>query len=377
MIEQLKIHQLRNLSSLTIAPKSYNLIVGDNGSGKTSLLEAVFLLSRGKTFRHHEPRRYISHRATSCAVWAKTSHVTLAVQKQLDEKSFASSLLKLDGQVMASQSALSFALPVLLIDPSGMTLLEEGSHGRRQLLDWLVFHMKPAFYDEWLAYQRLLKHRNSLLKTPNIRHHSHQISAWDYQLACHAKQLHEYRQVVFHQWFAIFKQMIAKLLPVYADRLFLSYQVGFDEEVGLFESLQHRLAMDIELGYTRIGAHRADVIVSIKNHTDIRSKEQAVHVLSRGEKKLLIVALKLSQLQLLCQHLVADVMPVVLIDDIDAELDSKAVGILLETLLSLPCQLFVTSLNPKMDTLIQQKMTDKKLDTSQYQRLLIDKGQIT
>lgn len=377
MIEQLKIHQLRNLSSLTIAPKSYNLIVGDNGSGKTSLLEAVFLLSRGKTFRHHEPRRYISHHGKTCAVWAKTTHNTLAVQKQLNHKNLASSVLKFNEQVVVSQSVLSFVLPVVLIDPSGMTLLEEGSHGRRQLLDWLVFHMEPSFYDEWLAYQRLLKHRNGLLKMPNIGHHHRQIGAWDYQLAQYATSLHAYRQAVFADWLVFFWQMVGQLLPAYADRLELSYQAGFDVATGLLASLQQRLAMDVELGYTRVGAHRADMSVFVKKcHLNATGKEQAAHVLSRGEKKLLIVALKLSQLQLLCSRLSWGVVPVVLIDDIDAELDSKAIDVLLETLLSLPCQLFMTSLNPQLDSLVQQKIANKCLDGRDYQLLWLGDGRL-
>lgn len=371
MIEQLQIHQLRNLQAVNLTLKRCNLFVGDNASGKTSLLEAVFLLSRGKSFRHHEPKRYISHYQNSCTVWATTPYHTLALQKQLDAKNFATSLLKLDGQVVPTQSALSLALPVLLIDPSGMAMLEEGSGGRRQLLDWLAFHVEPRFYGVWLAYQRLLRQRNALLKATNM--HFGELMAWDKQLAYHAKHLHDYRHTVFASWVQSFEMMIAKLLPAYAGQIKLSYQAGFDEKLGLFASLQQRLASDKELGHTRIGAHRADVLVVLSktNQSGNKLKEQAANILSRGEKKLLITALRLSQLQTVCQNQ-SHAIPVVLIDDIDAELDDKAVDVFLQTALSLPCQLLITSLNPDMDALIQQKIADKM----DYQRFLVKAGNI-
>ena len=82
MITRLQITHVRNLNKISLTLADYNVFVGCNGSGKTSHLEAVFLLSRGKTFRHHEPKRYISHHQKSCKVWAMTKDDMLAVQKK-------------------------------------------------------------------------------------------------------------------------------------------------------------------------------------------------------------------------------------------------------------------------------------------------------
>lgn len=341
MLHELHVHWVRNLHAVSLELARCNVFVGDNGSGKTSLLEAVFLLSRGKSFRHHEPKRYISHQQQACTIWAKTDQNTLAIQKQLDEKAFATTTLKFDGNVVPTQSKLSFALPTLLIEPSGMMVLDTGSTQRRQLLDWLVFHMKPEFYGEWLSYQRLLRQRNALLKSATLYQHQQELMAWDYQLAHHATLLHTHRQAVFDRWQTNFEQMVQTLLPNCADGLSLVYQAGFDEKVGLFEILQSRLLSDKELGYTRLGGHRADVLVMLRLGD---KKEHATNVLSRGEKKLLITALKLSQLHTLCQTC-PNVRPVVLIDDIDAELDGWALEVLLQTLASLPCQVFMSSLS--------------------------------
>lgn len=339
MIEELRVHGFRNLNESKLALRACNVFIGANGSGKTSLLEAVFLLSRGKSFRHHEPKRYITHTKSSCTIWAKATCATLSIQKTLNDGT-ASTMLKINGNTAKNQSLLSYELPVCVLEPSGMALLEEGSHARRQLLDWVVFHMKQPFYGAWLAHERLLRQRNVLLKSPAIDHRLGELYAWDCQLAQYAQTLHKYRQSVFTQWQAEFRAMLEYFLPKYEANISLNYQAGFNEALGLQAVLKERLVSDMELGYTRIGAHRADVLVGFKAGQG--HKEQAVNVLSRGEKKLLICALKLSQLQLLCQ---AGMMPIVLIDDIDAELDKQAVKTLLGALLKLPCQLFITSLN--------------------------------
>ncbi|OOS20907.1 DNA replication/repair protein RecF [Moraxella pluranimalium] len=355
MIDRIHIHHLRNLSQASLSFAKCNLIFGDNGSGKTSLLEAVFLLSRGKSFRHHEPKRYISHHQQACTIWASTNfqeQCTLAIQKQLDGTGKSDTLLKFNEQTAQSQSVLSFHLPTVLIDPSSMSLLDEGSGSRRQLLDWLAFHVKPEFYHQWLQYQRLLKQRNSLLKYPNIQHRINELTAWDVQLSHYAQALHEHRVSMFDEWQVVFAQMVTKLLPNYADKISLQYLAGFDTTQPLSQTLSARVMQDIELGYTRIGAHRADVGVILKTTNDDGQKlrEQATHILSRGEKKLLITALRLSQLSLICTLLSQGKSaithpPVVLIDDIDAELDDAATNILLDTVLSLPCQSIISTLN--------------------------------
>ena len=385
MIERLQISHLRNLSQVNLPATACNVIIGANGSGKTSLLEAIFLLSRGKSFRHHQPKRYIQHHQNSATVHARLNDSsTLAIQKQAD----ATTILRLNQSTVYNQSILTEQLPTLLIDPSTMDMLEQGSASRRQLLDWLVFHMKQGFHPQWVAYQRLLKQRNSLLK--KSRHLTQvqlaELRAWDRGLSSHAALIHHYRERIFSEWQPYFAQSIAQLLPAYAEQLSLSYSAGYDINVALDVQLNERLEQDLQLGYTRIGNHRADIHVhwrsseplaihegqETKNTTvegDIHTKlpvlkEQAANVLSRGEKKLLITALRLSQLPLLLNtekdadisnnDFKSRVTPVVLLDDITAELDDRAIEILLSTLAQLPCQVFMTSLTDDIVPLVNK-----------------------
>ena len=396
MIERLQISHLRNLKQINLALSACNVIIGANGSGKTSLLEGIFLLSRGKSFRHSQPKRYVQHHQTSAVVHASlTDGSTLAIQKQAD----ATTVLRLNQTTVYNQSILTEKLPTLLIDPSSMDILEQGSASRRQLLDWLVFHMKQGFHPQWVAYQRLLKQRNSLLKqTKNLSQSQNtELKAWDKGLADHAALIHHYRLRIFEAWQPYFEQSIQQLLPSYARQLSLSYNPGYDTSMPLDEQLAERLPQDLQLGYTRIGSHRADIhvhwrstnhTVSTTNSVDAEThdtqqdykentfkepiiKEQAANILSRGEKKLLITALRLSQLPLLLNngqtidpsqlsnHVNAT--PIVLLDDITAELDDKAIDILLTTLGQLPCQVMMTSLTADILPKIEQHWSEPKV----------------
>ena len=390
MIERLQISHLRNLTQVNLQPAACNVIIGANGSGKTSLLEAIFLLSRGKSFRHHQPKRYIQHHQNATTVHAKINDSsTLAIQKQAD----ATTVLRLNQITVYNQSILTEQLPTLLIDPSTMDMLEQGSANRRQLLDWLVFHMKQGFHPQWLAYQRLLKQRNSLLKQ---RRHLTQVQlaelrAWDKGLSTHAALIHHYRETIFEAWQPYFSESIAQLLPAYAEQLSLNYNAGYDTSIALDIQLNERLEQDLQLGYTRIGNHRADIHVhwrstgSEQRATDKKNasfevnestklpvlKEQAANILSRGEKKLLITALRLSQLPLLLNvknnsdlarsNAKLRATPVVLLDDITAELDERAIEILLATLAQLPCQVFMSSLTESILPMINEYWSEPKV----------------
>ena len=403
MIERLQVSNLRNLTQVNLQSTVCNVVIGANGSGKTSLLEAIFLLSRGKSFRHHQPKRYIQHHQNNTTVYARLNDSrTLAIQKQTD----ATTILRLNQATVYNQSILTEQLPTLLIDPSTMDMLEQGSASRRQLLDWLVFHMKQGFHPQWVAYQRLLKQRNSLLKKTRqlTQVQLAELKSWDKGLSNHAALIHHYREQVFTEWQPYFAKSVLQLLPSYAEQLSLSYNAGYDTHVALDVQLNERLEQDLQLGYTRIGNHRADIHVHWRSDNTIDNqptnkkvsssdpetpsklpalKEQAANVLSRGEKKLLITALRLSQLPLLLNDnkdsgsfdnsSTSRATPVVLLDDITAELDDRAIGILLSTLAQLPCQVFMTSLTDDIVPLVNELWSKPRLfHVKQGQILSVD-----
>lgn len=347
MISRLSISHFRSLGTtkpLQIHPSRYNLIVGTNGSGKTSVLEAIFLVSQGKSFRDHIAKNYINHQAERCTVFVQLSKNGHTDDLAISKDTQANTILRHNGQTLKSQAPITRHLPTLAIDPSATDLLDKGSETRRGLLDWLCFYGEKQFHTQWLGYQRLLKQRNKALKNlqKNPRDLDYQaINAWDDGLSTFAQHIHQIRQDIFDQWLKQFYQMVEMLLPQYATRLVVVYQAGFDTRQPLKTILAQRRDADILAGHTRLGAHRADLGIYL---TLEQGKRLAADVLSRGEKRLLVVALKLSQLPLVCQHHT----PIVLIDDVDAELDLSARTRLLGALNALPCQLFMTSLNPQL-----------------------------
>lgn len=370
-IHELHIHHFRNLHRVMLHFASCNVFIGHNGSGKTSLLESIYLLSRGKSFRHHQPKHYIEHGYQTTTVFArlsdtltddKSNEQIVAIEKALD----ASTQLRHNGQTLLTQSPLAQLLPTLLLEPISLTNLEQGSQVRRELLDWLLFHVEQNFHREWLAYQRLLKQRNTLLK--QVSHidqlstwQRQELAAWDKQLSQHASHIHQQREAILTEWQPHFIHQVQAFLPQYAEQLRLRYSVGYDVNIGLETLLVERVASDVELGYTRMGSHRADINVMLDTqHIDEAGHSHkhtlaATDMLSRGEKKLLMTAFRLSQLPLLNAR---GKVPLVLIDDITAELDDRALSLLLKALKQVNSQLFITTLSTDILPMIKEIWQD-------------------
>lgn len=385
VLQKILISNVRNLAQTTLNLAPINILIGDNGSGKTSFLEAIHLLAMGKSFRQHQPKHYIQHGTANCSVFAQSQLHTHAIAKDQE----AATKLKLNGDA-ATQAQITSALPLLILDPTNMDILEDGSTERRRLLDWVCFHSDHAFYGHWLAYQKMLKQRNALLKSPTFgAAQKRELLAWDNMLSDKAASLHAIRLRAFAAWQQAFLLCAKNLLD---KAIFLSYHAGFDTKLPLFDSLQTRFDSDRAAGFTRLGSHRADVAIYWRD--ELGKNHQAVNVLSRGEKKLLIMALKLAQLLVICGWTDCENMenlhnvneqnnldgctqsampnppklltpprktPLVLIDDIGAELDKHAMARLLAALLTVRCQLFITSLDDKiLRTLAALNMPDDK-----------------
>ena len=330
-LNRLRIERVRNLQTVVLDQlQPFNIFYGENASGKSSILEAIHLLATGKSFRTNLVKQYIQHSQADAIIYAESAHYRLGLQKQASGEQ----LIRLNGDTLATQSELARLLPVQMIDPESIAILDMGSKPRRQLLDWLMFHVEPDFYPLWLRYQRALKQRNNLLKT--ARHDAafaQTIASWESALAEYGSLIHDLRENVILKWQPLFELYCQQLLP--DVEIHFSYSAGFELAVGLLESLKQHRQRDAERATTQHGPHRADL--RIKTPFGV-----ADEVLSRGQKKLLILALKLSQIHMLHDQ---GYETVVLLDDITAELDEAAQRRLLSTLISLRSQVFITTLD--------------------------------
>jgi DNA replication and repair protein RecF len=325
-LDRVRVERLRNIINIDMrALAPLNVIHGANGSGKSSLIEALHLLGTGRSFRTVNPRYYIQHHRHDLLIYAESKKNRLGFYKTSDNKT----TVRLDGETVV-QSEIARILPVQLINPENMDLLETGSKPRRQLLDWLMFHVEHEFHGLWLRYQRALKQRNALLK---LTSGTNELLVWEQEMAITGERIHQIREIVLDDWSLFFKETIQELLP--EQDITIHYSAGFDVETGLLQTLIDSRARDKERGHSGYGIHRADLRFRTAHGT-------AEQTLSRGQKKMLILALKLSQIKMLYAK---DCASVVLLDDMTAELDASAQTRLIALFISLRSQVFMTTVD--------------------------------
>lgn len=354
LLQKLRIERLRNLTTVALDElQPFNIFYGRNGSGKTSILEAIHLLATGRSFRTYTPKHYIQHHERDTMVFAQSYDYRIGLQKL----SSGEQIMRVNGDNVATQGQLARLLPVQVIEPQSTEIIDQGAKPRRQLLDWLMFHVEPEFYPIWQNYSRALRQRNALLKTypvPNLQ----QFEGWNQIIAEEGERIHLLREIVIARWQILIQEELALLLP--DIKIEIDYYAGYSVEQGLIAQLDQGLQKDIDRRTTQYGVHRAD----LRLKTPIGYADD---VLSRGQKKLLIIALKLAQIALLNR---SNKETVVLLDDLTAELDVQAQHRLLHRLHQLESQVFLTTLDQHavQNYLQQQQMS--------YQLYAVESGSV-
>lgn len=305
IIVDLKIHHVRNLNSvhLSLHPR-FNFISGPNGSGKTSVLESLYLLSCAHSFRSRELSPVISADEHTLTVFASAEDGScISVQKSIGH----ATQIKLNKQFCSTTSQLAYALPCQVFYSELFQIIDAGPSERRAVLDWGLFHVKPEYFPLWKEYKKVLKHRNALLKTKAPYEH---FIPWDKQLNNLALVMDTMRQEYFIQWSELFYQVLSELT---ATNCSLDYYKGWDKResgVALIEFLSQHFESDKQRQYTQYGPHQADLLIQ---SSDLKAKQ----ILSRGQQKIILIALKLAQAQLLSKNCLY------LFDDLSSELDMQ------------------------------------------------------
>lgn len=336
-ISQLQVTGIRNLKPVTlhVSPR-INILYGDNGSGKTSVLEAIHLLAMARSFRSTRLQPMIQYEQSSCTVFAQIKHTDGSQSNLGISRDRQSELrIRIDGQNARSAAQLAQLLPLQLINPDSFRLLEGSPKMRRQFLDWGVFHVEHQFISAWQRLQTSLKQRNSCLRH-GIMDRS-VIAAWDNELCIASNEIDQLRRAYITKLKPVFEQTLAKLLDL--PGLTLSYFRGWDKTSELQEVLNKNFDRDRALGYTQAGPQRADLRVRVDKHN-------AVDILSRGQQKLVICALRIAQGHLLSQARRNEC--IYLVDDLPSELDEQHRLALCQLLDDLECQVFITCVDKQL-----------------------------
>ncbi|MFT6310385.1 MAG: DNA replication and repair protein RecF [Porticoccus sp.] len=331
-LNRLKVTDVRNIRSATLLQFSQtNLIYGANGSGKTSLLECINMLGLGRSFRGLQMKPVINNEAEHCTVFGElstasggTSPVGVAKSRKGETK------LKLDGELITSVAPLAELLPLQLISTDTHLLLSGSPKIRRQYIDWGLFHVEHEFLFYWRRLQQALKQRNSLLRRGRIS--SIDMDPWEQQLSAASDIIHGFRSSYIAALNIVFKDTLAALYDEH-EEIELHYSCGWDTDKQYSQYLIDNREKDAQRGFTQAGAHRADLKVKV-------GKLAAADVLSRGQQKLLVAALRLSQGKLLQQQ--TGRKAIYLVDDLPAELDKRHRQRFVSALFETGSQVFIT-----------------------------------
>ena len=332
----LTLTNFRNFLHYELAPTDkFNLIVGANGQGKTSLLEALYFLGFNRSFRNRSHQPVIHHQQSFCQIVGQLVSdeggvVTIGIEKQ---QNATKSQLKISGSESSGSSELAQCLPIQLIHHETFHLLDAGPKHRRAFLDWGVFYAEPLYFDAWQRFQRALKQRNVLLKNLD----SDQLDFWEQEIAVHGALLEQYRRLYLTLLLPVLDEVLQQVsLPAGLD---IQYHSGWDVQQDYLKILQHSRQRDAILGHTQYGPHRADIRIRVNQH-------DADHILSRGQQKMLSFALRVAQALLLSR--LTQKRCLFLVDDLAAELDSNHIGIACAMLDQLPCQIFITAVHQSL-----------------------------
>ncbi len=306
----------------------YNLIYGENGAGKTSVLEAISYLGRGRSFRTNSVSDVVKRGAEDLLVFGKIiSDNTSSSLGVINGKSGLES--SVNGDHTKGVAGLARSLPLQIIDPNTHNLIGGNPEARRKYIDWILFHVEPEYIDIWRKYKKTLKQRNALLKSYKNKP---EIQNWDQGLAKLGEKISLMRDEVFILLEPILIEFGKELLDTDIN---LVLNRGWTRDTPLIECLSSHINQDIQYKSTQMGPHRADIRVSLD--AGIAKKH-----ISRGQQKLLACAFINASIELVQSYIDKPIL--LLLDDPKAELDTNSTKKLIKQVCALNSQVIATSI---------------------------------
>jgi len=306
----------------------YNLIYGANASGKTSVLEGIAYLGRGRSFRGASTQDLIRNGASEFVLFGKTE-IGPRVASLGVRNSRQGLEVHVDGEKSSGAAALAEMLPLQVIDPDVHNLVAGGPEERRRYIDWIAFHVEQGYLAQWRRFRRALKQRNAALRDGSSRD---SLAGWDKELAEVGLEVHEARRRALEIARPALEEAGTTLLGSGVD---FEYQRGWPADKTLLEALAASSERELQFGSTQTGPHRADMRL-------IYDERKARKRVSRGQQKLLACSLVVAAVEVVQTHLERPLL--LLLDDPAAELDANSLNRLMSSVASLGCQVVATAL---------------------------------
>jgi DNA replication and repair protein RecF len=330
--ERLVIRGLRNLSALELEPAPrLNVIVGDNGQGKTSVLEAIYLVATTKSFRAEKLATLIQAGGEQASVVASVREDG-ALREQRTVLGPRSRVARLDGKAPKSLGAYATRTPVVVFCPADLELVSGGAAGRRRLLDRVGLFVDPPGTDARLRYEQAVRSRQRVLdeRGPGAR----ELDAFEQVMAEDGARFALARERAAG---GVRERLAATFAHLATPELVIrvTYEPGGTPEVESFKrKLFEMRPADARRGAANFGPQRDELAL------DLDGRPARSHA-SQGQQRLLTLALKLTELDCIREARGAD--PVLLLDDVSSELDPERTLAVHELLASTPSQVFITT----------------------------------
>ena len=334
-LKWLEARHFRNLSHISVdLDPGLNLFFGDNGSGKTSVLESSYFLSTARSFRETGIDTVIQRGAKGCLLRGKAEVGAMEHYIGITRDVGGSREIKIDSEITKKSSELARLLPTLVLGPHSVDLLLGSPASRRRFLNWGLFHVKPglislggvakgiSFTDfpvKWDEANRCLRQRNVLLRqqasSPAPRNLI-ELEAWSELLAIYANQIDQQRSQYVELYRPVFTEIALQLAGIKGVKF--DYYRGWNRAADLGGIYQKETDLDQKRGFTQKGFQRADVRITVHG-------QPAAKVCSRGELKSLVWAMILAQGALASEigRLVGNGATLYLVDDLASELDDE------------------------------------------------------
>lgn len=341
----------RNIDELSIVPSDkLNVLCGANGSGKSSVLEAVHYLGFARSFRTSKHKHVIQYDKSEFTVFGSVSDKKINHRLGLSRKADNSCIVSVDGIKTKSAVDLVSLLPVQIFTPQSSELIIGSPRIRRKYLDWLLFHVEPSFAKEYAIYRRCLLQVNAIYKQCAAKRSEANQDYWLNQLSEAGERISALRLGLMSGEFLTYIQYnLAEFLPEF--KFDFAYYSGWERDINLFESFNKNRERDIRMGFMSVGPHKADIRIKVNGIL-------AHEVLSRGQLRMLVAAMQIAQAQYLYSKNEKSV--VFLLDDIGAELDLEKQQLFINSLMSTGSQIFVTAIDKSQMAYLKQ-YADKKL----------------